>query len=110
MSLPLLNDTSGIFLASTVPGTDTLSTALQDSTNTTATDISNEDGAEVAFNIVDKIYRAVKAYNDGHDTDLAKVTASVSSSVSGNEMTRTYVLAFKLDVDTAGLDVANEPS
>lgn len=108
MALPLLDNTSGIFTAGTTPGVDTLTTALTASTNAVAGDISGENGSEVAFNLVDRIHTAVTAYNAAHDTDLAKITSSLSSSVSGDEMTRTYVLAFKVDVSSADLDVAAE--
>lgn len=108
MALPLLDNTSGIFTAGTTPGSDTLTTALTASTNTVAGDISGEDGSEVAFNLVDRIHTAVSAYNAGHDTDLVNVTSSLSSSVSGDEMTRTYVIAFKVGVSSSSLDVSAE--
>jgi hypothetical protein len=108
MGLPLIDSASGVFATGTVPGSDTLSAALTGSTNTVANDISNELGSEVAFNLVDRLNTAVTAYNAGHDTNLAKITSSVSSSVSGDVMTRTYVLSFQVGVDGSVLNVVTE--
>ena len=108
MGLPLIDSASGVFATGTTPGSDDLSTVLLASTNTVAGDISGLKGSEVAFNLVDRLNTAVTAYNAGHDTDLAKITSSVSSSVSGDVMTRTYVLSFQLGVDGSVLNVVTE--
>ena len=98
MGLQLIDSASGVFATGTTPGSDFLSDALIASTNTVAGDISGLKGSEVAFNLVDRLNTAVTAYNAGHDTDLAKITSSLSSSVNGEIMTRTYVISFTLDV------------
>jgi hypothetical protein len=106
MGLPLIDSTSGVFVDGTTPGSDDLTTVLTGSTNVVAGDISGGKGSEVAFNLVDRIQTAVAAYNAGHDTDLANITATVGNTVSGDTITKTYVLSFKLDVGQ--LDVTAE--
>lgn len=106
MGLPLIDSTSGVFVDATDPATVTLSAALTGSTDTVAGDITGEKGSEVAFNLVDRIQKAVTAYNAGHSTDLNSITATVGNTVSGETITKTYVLAFKLDI--GDLDVTAE--
>ena len=91
---------SGVFGNTT--SSSTLSDTLTGNTGTTPTNVSENDGSEIIFNLCEHFHDVI-----GSGT-ANKVQAQQTQTLSNNVLRRTYQFTFDLDFVADNLDVANE--
>lgn len=96
-TISLFGSPSGIFPSQTE--TAQFNNVVKSSTNISDTDLSDGDGSEVIFELVNRFHDAIQS------GDATKVVSNSSQTLNGAVLTKTYNFVFQVDLETDAINL-----